>query len=85
MKFGMSSFLVINHATDSSLIFMAILIFISFIRSLKVLCTDGDSKIFWESIVKIGRPLSLISSTEAEPLGGKSNVSEDESKKVSEE
>ncbi|KAL4254498.1 ATP-dependent DNA helicase II subunit 2 [Abortiporus biennis] len=49
-----------------------------FLTELKTECVDEDpgNEAFWDKVVDVGRKISLISQTEAEKLGGKSDVSE---------
>lgn len=47
------------------------------LKGLKEDCAgENGNKDFWAEMQKLGRPMSLISSTEAKSVGGISNVSE---------
>ena len=59
--------------------------FCSFIRELRETCLEQKpgNKAFWDAVRAVGRPLSLISKSEASKAGGKSTISESEAQKVS--
>lgn len=68
-----------SHLTESRLSLMFRVPLFRFLPDLKKSCLHGQpgNPEFWSIFSKEGRNMSLISTSEAERLGGKSNISED--------